>query len=218
MYNSTSSSYERSARRTCWQTRCLLASTMTCMCDYSLPLMSYRTKSAMKLMTKSMSTLCVSVGCFTTDMTASRNSRLNRVRTRRCCTFMQQVPHCLNLLKFSYCPPQQRGANFEAETLSLSQWPCCCHRRTYQVCLLGSCHGSPVSLPHSNADCERICSMVRMVHTETRKSLHADTITALLQCRINFDSHCYDFTITPVILHEAKKCTHEYNVEHPTRD
>ena len=35
--------------------------------------------------------------------------------------------------------------------------------------------------------------MVRKVHTKEEKSLHADTITAFLQCRINFDSH--DFAV-----------------------
>ena len=47
---------------------------------------------------KRLLTLCMTVGCFTTAMTASWNPRLNRVSTRRCCTFMQQVPHCLYAL------------------------------------------------------------------------------------------------------------------------
>lgn len=36
-------------------------------------------------------------------------------------------------------------------------------------------------LPHSNADCERAFSVVRKIHTEYRKSLGADTLTAFLQ-------------------------------------
>ena len=36
---------------------------------------------------------------------------------------------------------------------------------------------------NGNADSERT---LNMLHTEARKSLHADTITAFLQCKINF--------------------------------
>ena len=69
-----------------------------------------------------------------------------------------------------------------------------------------------------NADCERTFSMVRKIHTEARKSLNADTITAFLRCKINYNCPCYDFTVTPAILRGAKTCTQEYNVEHPTRE
>ena len=72
--------------------------TTTCTCDYSLLWRSYRTESSMTSVTKSLLTLCMTVGCFTTAMTASGNPRLNRVSTRRCCTFMQQVSHCLYAL------------------------------------------------------------------------------------------------------------------------
>ena len=47
---------------------------------------------------ESLLTLCMTVGCFTTAMTSSGNPRLNRVSTRRCCTCMQQVVHCLYAL------------------------------------------------------------------------------------------------------------------------
>ena len=83
---------------------------------------------------------------------------------------------------------------------------------------LGKVMVSLLSLPHSNADCERTFSMVRKVHTEARKSLHADAITAFLRCKINYDCHCYDFAVTPAILRGAKTCTQEYNVEHPTKN
>ena len=41
-----------------------------------------------------------------------------------------------------------------------------------------------LSLPHSNADCERVFSQVRKIHTDCRKNLNSDTLTALLQCKI----------------------------------
>ena len=65
---------------------------------------------------ESLLTLCMTAGCFTTAMTASGNPRLNRVSTRRCCTFMQQVSHCLYALTLN--SPQPRCANFEADMLS----------------------------------------------------------------------------------------------------
>ena len=53
--------------------------TTTCPCDYSLLWRSYRTESSMTSLAKSLLTLCVTVGCFTTAMTVSWNPRLNRV-------------------------------------------------------------------------------------------------------------------------------------------
>lgn len=79
---------------------------------------------------------------------------------------------------------------------------------------LGRVMAAVLSLPHSNADCERAFSMVRKVHTECRKSLNADTITAFLQCKINFDETCCNFEVTPAMLREAKHATVTYNKEH----
>ena len=73
---------------------CLQLSTTTCMCNYSLPWWSHRTKNGMTLMTKSMSTLCVTVGCFMTALTASH----------LCSKFRAVFSPLIN----SYCPPQHR--------------------------------------------------------------------------------------------------------------
>ena len=43
--------------------------------------------------------------------------------------------------------------------------------------------------------------MVRKVHTKEQKSLHADTITAFLQSRVNFDSHDFAVFQTLQLLH-----------------
>ena len=53
-----------------------------------------------------------------------------------------------------------------------------------------------LSLPHSNADCERSFSVVRKVHTECRQSMNSDTLTALLQCKMNVDTACHQFVVT----------------------
>ena len=79
---------------------------------------------------------------------------------------------------------------------------------------LGRVMTALLSLLHSNADCERAFSMVRKVHTECRKSLCADAITAFLQCKINFDINCCEFDVTPAMLRGAKHATAEYNKEH----
>ena len=96
-----------------------------------------------------------------------------------------------------------RSASSSRRYLGRRPEPEDCHRRR-KVCLLGKSHGAPLSLPHSNADCERTFLMVRKVHTEARKSLHADTITAFLRCKINYDCHCYDFAVTPAMLRGTK--------------
>ena len=47
-------------------------------------------------------------------------------------------------------------------------------------------------LPHSNADPERLFSMVRKIETEHRKRLDPSTICDLLSTKINNDNVCYD--------------------------
>lgn len=46
-------------------------------------------------------------------------------------------------------------------------------------------------LPHSNADPERLFSMVRKVETEERRNLDATTVQDLLAVKINNDKPCY---------------------------
>lgn len=68
-------------------------------------------------------------------------------------------------------------------------------------------------LPHSNADCERVFSQVRKIHTDCRKNLGTDTLTALLQCKLNTD-FCCDITPTERQLQLAKKAASDYNQDH----
>ncbi|KAK2157424.1 hypothetical protein NP493_1878g00021 [Ridgeia piscesae] len=68
---------------------------------------------------------------------------------------------------------------------------------------LGRVMTALLSLPHSNADCER-------AFTECRKSLCADPISAFLQCKIKFDVNCCEFDVTPAMLRGAKHATAEY--------
>ena len=65
-----------------------------------------------------------------------------------------------------------------------------------------------LSLPHSNADCERSFSVVRKVHTECRQSMNSDTLTALLQGKMNVDTACHQFVVTDdmVTFGETRHC------------
>ena len=47
-------------------------------------------------------------------------------------------------------------------------------------------------LPHSNADPERLFSMVRKIETEQRKRLDPSTVSDSLSSKINNDHACYD--------------------------
>ena len=70
-----------------------------------------------------------------------------------------------------------------------------------------------LSLSHSNADCERVFSQVRKIHTEFRKSIAPHTLTALKECKIHIDG-CCDFKPDQTHLSLARKATSEYNADH----
>ena len=69
-------------------------------------------------------------------------------------------------------------------------------------------------LPHSNASSERIFSMVRKIATESRTSLHNDTVCALLSCKLNCDRITAGFKPSKVQMNAAKKAPHKYNQAH----
>ena len=63
------------------------------------------------------------------------------------------------------------------------------------------------SLPcisHSNASSERTFSMVLKIITESRTSLHNDTMSALLSCKLNCDRIAADFKPFKLQLNAAK--------------
>ncbi|KAI0224406.1 hypothetical protein LSAT2_024570, partial [Lamellibrachia satsuma] len=65
-----------------------------------------------------------------------------------------------------------------------------------------------LSLPHSNAEVERLFSILRKVHTDYRYRLHADTVTAYIQCKMNIDSCCHELVVPTEMLKFAKSATH----------
>ena len=71
-----------------------------------------------------------------------------------------------------------------------------------------------MTIPNSNADSERVFSMVCQIHTDFRSDLENDTICSLLSTKINLDGPCYCADITEAHLKAAKKATRNYVQEH----
>ena len=59
-------------------------------------------------------------------------------------------------------------------------------------------------IPHSNASSERTFSMVLKIITESRNSLHNDSVCALLSCKLNCDCIAAGFKTFKLHLNAAK--------------
>ena len=70
-----------------------------------------------------------------------------------------------------------------------------------------------LALPHSNADTERVFSIVRKIVTDYRIEMEQSTLCALLACKLNSDC-CYKLSTPTELLHKAKRATTEYNKAH----
>ena len=82
--------------------------------------------------------------------------------------------------------------------------------------LLGDVMKPLMSIPNSNADSERVFSMLRKIHTEFRSNLDNDTICSLLSSKINVDGCCYNAAVTKDHFKAAKKATWSYVQDHPS--
>ena len=69
-------------------------------------------------------------------------------------------------------------------------------------------------IAHSNADSERVFSMVRKIDTDSRSQLGNDSLRALLSCKINTDDPCYAFVPDKDLCNAAKVATWNYVREH----
>jgi hypothetical protein len=80
---------------------------------------------------------------------------------------------------------------------------------TYHFGFLAQLAKTLLVLPHSNADPERLFSMVRKIETDQRKHLDVSTLCDLLSVKINNDNPCYDkqALITPAMISSAKSAT-----------
>ncbi len=79
----------------------------------------------------------------------------------------------------------------------------------YRFSVLGDLAKTLLVLPHSNADPERLFSMVRKIESDQRKHLDVSTVCDLLSVKINNDRVCYDnqALMTPQMLSSAKSAT-----------
>ena len=71
-----------------------------------------------------------------------------------------------------------------------------------------------ITIPNSNADCERTFSIVKKIQTDLISDMDNATLCALLSCKLNQNSVCYAFCPTSEILSLAKSATAQYNREH----
>ena len=71
-----------------------------------------------------------------------------------------------------------------------------------------------LSLPVSNADTERVFSIVRKIITDYRTEMEQSTLCALLACKMNCDCPCYELETPKELLRAAKVATMEYNRAH----
>lgn len=71
-----------------------------------------------------------------------------------------------------------------------------------------------LSLPHSNADTERVFSIVRKIITDYRTEMEPSTLCALVACKLNNDSTCFELNTPKGLLTKAKSSTMDYNKAH----
>ena len=72
-----------------------------------------------------------------------------------------------------------------------------------------------LSIPVSNADCERVFSHVRRIKTDIRSSLSTETISSLTGCHFNkIGSCCEHSKFEDSLLIKAKQCTHARNLSY----
>lgn len=75
-----------------------------------------------------------------------------------------------------------------------------------------------LALPHSNADTERVFSIVRKIVTDLRTEMDQSTLCPLLSCKLNSDIECYRLEAPKELLNKAKHATMEYNRAHTSKD
>ena len=70
-----------------------------------------------------------------------------------------------------------------------------------------------LAIPASNADSERVFSLVRRIKTEFRSSLATETVSSLITCHFNNMSQCCEnVKFSEALLCKAKKCTWQRNL------
>ena len=71
-----------------------------------------------------------------------------------------------------------------------------------------------LTIPISNADPERLISIVRKIDTDQRADLKAQTVESLLLCKVNSDSTAHEMELPEQLFKKAKSATKNYNLVH----
>ena len=68
-----------------------------------------------------------------------------------------------------------------------------------------------MTIPNSNAECERIFSLMKKIQTDTRSNLDISTVCALLTVKVNNTQQCHTLKPSKDILRTEKKACAGYN-------
>ncbi|XP_048741220.2 uncharacterized protein LOC125655094 [Ostrea edulis] len=68
-----------------------------------------------------------------------------------------------------------------------------------------------LTIPNSNADCERVFSVLKKIHTEMRSNLENSTVCALLSTKLNQTVKCHNFKPTKDHIKSAKQACLSYS-------
>ena len=74
-----------------------------------------------------------------------------------------------------------------------------------------------LALPVLNAETERVFSIVRKIVTDYRTQMDQSTLCALISCKLNNDSKCFELATPEELLKQARTATMEYNRAHRSK-
>ena len=74
-----------------------------------------------------------------------------------------------------------------------------------------------LTIPNSNADCERVFILFRKIQTDYTSDMDNSTLCSLQCVKINAKETCYHFQPSKALLRAAKCAAYNYNKEQPNR-
>lgn len=86
--------------------------------------------------------------------------------------------------------------------------------KNIKIPILSKITQSMCCIPNSNADCERVFSLVRKIQTEQRASMDNQTLCSLLCAKINCQEECHQVKPSKDTLKLTKSAAYNYNKEH----
>ena len=90
--------------------------------------------------------------------------------------------------------------------------------RSSKYCHLALLVLNLLTIPASNADSERVFSLVRRIKTEFRSSLATENVSSLITCHFNNMLQCCEHVkFNECLLANEKKCTRERNLTYTNK-